>query len=512
LVCAGEKGEVSKRLKAFDPDPAAWEETFNAARPRAIHLNANPSGESYRFSQERMAATLATNVVYPIRTRGRWIRHYTPGRWWDSLYTWDSGFIGLGLLELEPERAIDVLNAYLTEPGDGEAAFIQHGSMVPTQFYLFAELWNRTQDRELLAYFYPRLQQYHRFLAGRLGSSTTRTLQSGLLRPWDYWYNSGGWDDYPPQLTARNNAMYGYVTPVITSAHTIRTAKILRMAAQELDEDSTEYDRDIADLSGALQRYSWDEECGYFSYVLHDDEGKPTTFMRHSSGTNYNMGLDGASPLVADCCTQDQSRQLIAHLMTPGEMWTPIGLSTVDQRAPYYRDDGYWNGAVWMAHQYLFWKALLDQGEADAAYRIAATALALWQQEVERTYNCVEHFIISSGRGAGWHHFGGLSSPVLNWYSAYHRPGRLTVGHNGWVQSLNVGGDSHSLTAEIGLHGNAEQRPIVIATLAANHRYVATWNGEHVPAHPRLPGTTEITLPTGNGRGRLVVKAEGAPS
>ena len=35
------------------------------------------------------------------------------------------------------------------------------------------------------------------FLPGRREDSTTADLQSGLLRPWDYFYNSGGWDDYP---------------------------------------------------------------------------------------------------------------------------------------------------------------------------------------------------------------------------------------------------------------------------------------------------------------------------
>lgn len=301
LVCCGTQAAVHARLAGFDPSPTTWQTTITQARSQVADLTPNPAGESYRFSQERMAATLSANVVYPIRTRGAWIRHCTPGRWWDCLYTWDSGFIGLGLLELDVERAIDLLNAYLTEPGDCDAAFIHHGSPVPTQFYLFLELWNRTQDRELLAYFYPRLQQYHRFLVGRLGSSTTRVMPSGrplqsrLLRTWDYWYNSGGWDDYPPQVYARDHDLYASVTPVVNSAHAIRTAKILRMAALALDEETSEYELDIAELSQSLQQHAWDEEVGYFSYLLHDTNGAPSGFLRHSSGVNFNMGMDGAS-------------------------------------------------------------------------------------------------------------------------------------------------------------------------------------------------------------------------
>ena len=80
-----------------------------------------------------MRAVLCTNVVYPVYTRGQYIRHNTPGRWWDSLYTWDSGFIGMGLAQFSARRGFDCLNAYLTPPGDDEAAFIHHGSLVPAR-------------------------------------------------------------------------------------------------------------------------------------------------------------------------------------------------------------------------------------------------------------------------------------------------------------------------------------------------------------------------------------------
>ena len=95
----------------------------------------------YAYGIERLAATVATNAVYPVRRRGKFIRHYTPGRWWDSLYTWDSGFIGLGLLELEPARSVDNLAAYLTN-ADDDCAFIFHGSPLPVQTWLTWRNWS----------------------------------------------------------------------------------------------------------------------------------------------------------------------------------------------------------------------------------------------------------------------------------------------------------------------------------------------------------------------------------
>ncbi len=490
LVCAGSRDEVMTCLDAAPQTLAAQgERTTLSFASSGFAAGVAAAGQPYLFSQERMAATLLTNVVYPVYTRRRYIRHFTPGKWWDCLYTWDSGFIALGLLELDVERAIDCLNAYTTPPGDPHAAFIHHGSPAPIQIYAFAELWNRTQDRALLAYFYPRLRQMWLFLAGRLGSSTTRTLKSGLLKTWDYFYNSAGWDDYPPQVYVHRHGLEATVAPVINTAHAIRTGKILQMAARALGlpDDVADYEADIAAWTDALNRYSWDAEAGYFSYVMHDDSGRPVGILRHESGANYDMGLDGASPLFAGICRPEQEARLVAWLASPEHMWTRIGISTVDQSAPYFRVDGYWNGAVWFPYQWIVWRALFDLGYADLAHRIGRTALDLWQAEVDATYNCFEHFIVQSGRGAGWHHFGGLSAPVLSWFGAYHRPGRLTCGFDVWVARQEWRDGNRTLVAE--LHGRPR---LLLATMAAGPTYHASWNGragDHVASRVGLRRT-----------------------
>lgn len=505
LVCSGDQADVERELAGFDFEPTAMEAIYQSARTKAVNMESAPSGASYQFSQERIAATTLLNVVYPVYTRRTYIRHSTPGKWWDCLYTWDSGFIGLGLLEIDIERAIDNLNAYVTDPGDPQAAFVHHGSFVPVQFYLFHELWNRTQDRTLLEYFYPRLKQYYLFLAGRSGSSTTRVLKSNLLKTWDYFYNSGGWDDYPPQVHVRLNGLQQTVAPAVTTAHAIRCAKILRAAAEELGAaaDLPLYDEDIATFTAALQTHAWDADSGYFSYVLHDENGRPREFLRHQSGTNFDMGLDGAAPLYAGICTPEQEALLMERLFSPHHMWTQIGISTVDQSAPYYRKDGYWNGAVWFPHQWFYWKAMFDLGHAGRARQIARTALDVWKQEVETSYYCFEHFIVESGRGAGWHQFSGLSTPVMSWYSAYHRPGRLTTGMDAWVRRQDFTGGNRRLEAD--LRFTNPYGASVMAAMQPDLRYTATWNGAPVSMEETLPGVLEIAL---NGReGRLIVSA-----
>ena len=508
LVSQGAEADVRQMLATFDPNAAELETVYQQARQGVVQFLTNPSGEQYRFSQERMAATLLTNVVYPIYTRRSFIRHFTPGKRWDCLYTWDSGFISLGLQNIDLPRGIDCLNTYTTPPGDPQAAFIHHGSPVPVQIYAFQELWNRTRSRDLLAYFYPRMRQFYLFLAGRLGSSTTRVLQSNLLKTWDYFYNSGGWDDYPPQVYTRNNHLEAVVAPVVTTTHIIRTAKILQQAAAALGQQSDiqDYQADIDLFQAALQEISWDEDAGVFSYVVHDEAGRAVNQLHHAGGQNYNLGLDGISPLIAGICRPEQEQRIMQRLQSAEHMWSPVGIVSVDQTADYYREDGYWNGAVWFPHQWFIWKSLLDLGYGDFADRLAHTALDLWREDVGETYNCFEHFIAASRRGTGWHHFGGLSTPVLAWFQAYHRPGTLTCGFDTWIETLKTAEDHHSLRAD--LRRASGGRPwLALAVMDADEQYAVMWNGQPVVSKTRYPGVLEITL---SGSGTLEIRPAAA--
>jgi hypothetical protein len=512
LATTGTKAAVESTITQVPVEESAFERLYTQARAKRhtfqtpARAEAASSGEQYLFSQERMAATLLTNAIYPVYTRRSHIRHYVPGKWWDSIYTWDAGFIGLGLAELDFDRAIDCLNSYTTVPGDPEAAFLHVGTPIAVQIFLFLELWNRTQSRELLEYFYPRLRQYHMFLAGRHGSSTTRRLKSNLLTTWDYFYNTG-WDDYPPQKQMHEEKLARLLAPVITTAYTLRTAKILRAAAKALgeDKDVAIYGEDIDLWTDAIQRNCWDADSGYYSYVMHDVQGMPTGIWRHSSGQNFNMGMDGTTPIVAGIGTPAQFQAQLANLKSDRHLWTRIGLSTVDQSASYYRKDGYWNGAVWMPHQWFVWKAMLDWGEGDFAWQIARTALNLWHKEVDESYHCFEHFLVDSGRGAGWHQFGALSAPVLNWFAAYHLPGKLTAGFDAWIHQCNWSRSNRELDARVEFTPGTAANANLIAAMNSGAKYLATWNGSAAEFKEVLPGVLQISVPRSPGGGQLRV-------
>jgi hypothetical protein len=499
IVCTGNKADVQQQMTRFSQNPSSFSSKEKRAdQPFAGDLE---QGKPFQFSQNMMRTALQSNIVYPIYTQGQFIRHFTPGKWWNSLYTWDGGFIALGLAEVDIEKSIQFLNTYTTPVGS-QSAFIHHGSPVPVQMYAFYDLWNKTQSKELLNYFYPRLKQYYQFMAGELGSSTTNPFKSNLLKTWDYFYNSGGWDDYPPQKAVRDNHLESTVSPVITTSHIIRVAKILRKAAIETGNkaDVKAYDSDIKKFTTALQNTAWDKESGYFGYTEHDETGNATGVFRHTeSGTNFNMGLDGAYPIFSGICTPEQEEILLDKIFSDKHMWTPAGICVVDQQAPYYRIDGYWNGAVWMPHQWFIWKTMLDLGRTDLAWKIAERALDVWKSETDETYFTYEHWFAKTARGAGWHQFGALSAPVLNWYSAYYKPGTVTAGFEVWIdsQSFNADHSKYEATLSFDEATKAHKRSLLVV-MNPEFQYEILINGKKAEAKSRYNGQLEIELPQSN--------------
>ena len=396
-----------------------------AAAPES-GLTAQSGADNMPLGYRLLQATLLTNVVYPIDAFGEPIRHFCPGKNWNSLYTWDCGFIAWAMSEIDPGRGYEIIRQYTTAPEE-EAPFVHHGTPLATQILAIGDVWERGGcDEAQLREIYPRLKRFYDYMSG-----PEYRKASGLLSTWHLFYNSGGWDDYPPQWTLRpQKELRARTAPMVSTSYYIRCAKILRLLAAHLGlkKDIKQYDRDIAAMRKGILDNAWDAQSGYFGYVRHDAEGVPEGLYRTEDGVNFNMGLDGVTPLVAGITDEEQSRRLLQHIFTEGELWSPCGITAVDQRAPYYRIDGYWNGTVWLPHQMILWKTMLDLGLPEKARLIADTALANWERECEDSYNCYEHFMLATGRGGGWNNFSGLSSPIINWYNAYHRSGTVSTG------------------------------------------------------------------------------------
>lgn len=461
-----------------------YERIYEEMRKTAIDLKVNSEGEKYKLSNQILAATLMTNVVYPIYKHGEYIIHHTPGKRWDCLYTWDSGFIGLGMNEIAPKFAEYILDTYLSEEDNKDYAFLHHGSPVPVQIYQLYEMLQKSKNKEQLLSYYSRMRLYYLYLAGKIRGSTTGKFKSGLLSTYYYFYSTSGMDDYPAQVAMMKQNLRDKAAPVISTSQVIRFGKILSILAEKLgkDEDKAEYQEDTERLTAALNKYSWDEDSGYYSYVLHDEKGEPTEKFVTAEKENLNKGLDGIYPIIAGVCNENQKAKILSHLTKESEMHTPFGISAVDKSASYYKVNGYWNGNIWFPHQWFIWKSMLDIGRADIAKDIAHLALDIWKREVEATYYTFEMVNTVTGCGGWFHNFGGLSTPLIMWLKAYYSPGTVNVGFDTYLDKVKFSEDNTHAEIEFTYYGENEKFTL-LAVMSEKGSYRATLDGEEIAAN-----------------------------
>ena len=353
---------------------------------------------------------------------------------------------------------------------------------------------------------YGKMMRYYDFLAGRNGSSTAK-FGNGLLTTYDYWYSCSGMDDYPAQVYMIDRQMMDKICPCISTSHIIRAAKIMRMTALAMgkEDDARRLEADIERFSNALNNLAWDDEAGYYSYTVYDDNKNVIGFLRNENGENMNKGMDGVYPLVAGVVDKGRAQRLLSHIKNPDEMWSKSGISAVDMSASYYFNDGYWNGNVWMAHQWFLWKTMLDMGEADFAFEIAKRALDMWKKETDFSYNTYECFGIETQRGGWFHNFGGLSAPICIWANAYYKPSTVTTGFDVWTDTQAATESSAEISFKY--FGNAEKYTVLVC-LSDKYDYRVTLNSSEIDFVSRDKGIIEITLNGCVKSGELEIKTK----
>lgn len=466
----------------------------------------NAAGQKYDLSTEILKTTLLTNVVYPLYKYGDNVIHFTPGKRWDSFYTWDSGIIGIGVLEYSIEKSQYILETYLSEDDNLDYAFLLHGSLVPTQFAQYFELVKRSRNKHQLYSLYDKMLRYYNYIAGITPGSTTGKFGNNLLTTYDYWYSCSGMDDYPAQVYMIDKQMMHRICPCISTSHVILAAKIMRMVAQAMGKkkDVLNFTNDIERFTNALNELCWDDEAGYYSYTVYDDNKNVTGFLRNENGENMNKGMDGVYPLIAGAAIGDRKNRVLSHIKNPDEMWSESGISAVDMSASYYFDDGYWNGNVWMSHQWFIWKAMFDLGDMDFAFEIANRALNMWKKETDFSYNTYECFGIETQRGGWFHNFGGLSAPICVWANAYYRPGTVTSGFDLWIDNQEI--DDSSAEISFKYFGENEKYGILVC-LSDEHEYEVLLNGERFDFSLRGSGVIELTLDGAVQSGNIKINA-----
>lgn len=483
-----------------------YEKIYSQSKASVEKITLNKAGKKYEFSNELLRAAMFQNTVYPLYHHGDYVVHHTPGKRWDSFYTWDSGFIGLDMNMFNPDIAEYILDLYLSDENNRDYAFLLHGSPVPVHIYQYFDMLCRSNDKKKLYGYYSRVKMFYDFLAGKINGSTTAKFKSGLTTTYEYFYNSSGMDDLPPQAETYRRKLQLVTAPCISSSQVIRTAKLLSIIAKHIgkNEDAEQYEKDIKRISDGLQTYAWDEEAGYFSYVIHDESGNPKEKLRSESGENMNKTMDGIYPLIAGITDKNQTEKILSHIMNENEMMSKVGISAVNMSAGYFATNGYWNGNVWFSHQWFVWKTMLDLGESDFAFKIAKTALDAWKKEVEYSYYTFEMMSITTGRGGWFHNFGGLSAPVNLWAAAYYKAGTFSSGFDTYCEHHSFNSDNTCFKGEFSHYGSNNSTVIVV--MNDNGSYSVKLNGENAEFFEREKGIIEIKIPVNTEKSEIEIQ------
>jgi hypothetical protein len=147
----------------------------------------------------------------------------------------------------------------------------------------------------------------------------------------------------------------------------------------------------------------------------------------------------------------------------------------------------------------------LDLDKPDLAFKIAKKGLDIYQRETDETYYTFEHFLAKSGRGAGWHQFSGLSTPILSWFSAYYKPGTVTTGFEIWIKDQEFNLDNSSYKATLVFDGSTTpHKKCILVCLNPKYTYTAKFDGKEIPFTSPFDGLLSLSLPI-SSEGKLEI-------
>ena len=521
-VPAGERRVVSLALAAgpgLDDDAAAMacsrrvlaaaEDIWAAAQAHRQAQSARWQGSGDEQGVQRMlAAYTAANVIFPMPKGLQMTRGYTPGKRWKSPFTWDQGMHAIGMSAMDPHRAWEIIDGCCQVPSSGEAPVVLHGSPMPLAIYAADMTWRAQRDDMALAKRLPALVAVWRWFAGVHADSPYDPSGRGLLSTYPDFYNGAGMDDHPLQHWIDHHLKRQDIANASATSHALRTAKLIVQMAQHLGEtDVVAECRAFIERASAALMTAWDADSGWFAWTdLANGEWLQTPF---GNGGAANMSLDGVAPLVTGCLPTPVEERLTQHLYDEAGLWTAQGLTAVAAASQSHREDGYWNGNVWIPHQWFMFMACLSNGRSADALRIGEKMLQVWAQATAETDYVYELVDAVSGQGEGHHAFAGLTSPLLPVAQGLRTQGYVTTGWQ--TRVLASYQEAAQLRVQVDVMEAGKQGMLVVWDTSAKYTLSGLPPGAEVQRHAQ--GIWEITAdwPVGEQRFQINTKSAAAP-
>ena len=408
LLTAGRIDDILKRKEA----------DYTARRPSVTGLFAGAPEAIGNSMFWNSVYAQSADSIFPSIGR-RWAHQF--GGW--MVGEWDC-FFGSLLTSLEDKaQTVAAIKAILLGQTDTGmvpstlygAGSVWDSSQPPIGSYMVWKVYQRLQDRELLAWAYPRLKKWHEWwLHDRGDGQPWRDGNRDGLLEWGSDRGSAhsvggrgflyvakwetGMDDSPmyDDVTYDPHTYTMNLDDVALNSYYASDTECLAKIAAILgkDEDATAFTTEYEHLKRLIREKLWNERDGIYENRYWTGE-----FSKRLSPTNFY-------PIYAGIATPEQAKRMVEdHLQNPQEFWGEYVIPSIARNDPAFPDQYYWRGSIWAPSNYLVYQGLMRYGFDKLAFELAAKSYKLFMDDWKANQHYNEQYLAWGGYGGGDPHY-----------------------------------------------------------------------------------------------------------
>ena len=406
-----EAGRIDAILKQKSED-------YASRRPKATGLF---EGSAEAIGNSMFWNTLyapSNGLIFPSISR-HWANGF--GGW--VVGEWDCFFGSLlTSLEDQAQTVAQIKAILLAQNESGNVPNVASGSGTtpdraepPVGAFTVWKEYEKFQDRETLAWAYPRLVKWHdRWFHDRGDGQPWRDGNRDGLLEWGSDRGStpsvGGrgsfqqakwesgmddspmWDEaaYDPKAYTMNLDDVG-----LNSLYALDTECLAKMAAVlGNSEDSARFAKEYERIKQVVRERLWNDSDGIYENRFWDGR-----FSKRLSPTNFY-------PMFAGIATPEQAGRMVKdHLLNPREFWGTYVAPTIARDDPAFKDQFYWRGDIWGPTNYMLYEGL-DRYQFDqVALDYAEKNYALFMDDWRSNQHDDEQYHAWGGNGGGGTHY-----------------------------------------------------------------------------------------------------------
>jgi hypothetical protein len=390
------------------------------------YIGHRPSlGGLFEGAAEALSNSLFWNTVYiapydlafPAATRA-----WAADDGW-VVFVWDNFFAAMMASQEDgATAAAGVKSVLLGQTASGLVPNMASGigstpdrSQPPVGSYCVWKVYERTRDRSMLEWAYPRLKKWHGWWFKDRGDgqpwrdgnrdgllewgsdkgSEPAIVDRGVFKApkWESgmddspMFDDAGYDEHAYTMKLTDVGLNSYYT---LDAECL--SKLARILGRE--EDSRRFAAEYETMKQRVRERLWNDADGLYENRRWNGE-----FSKRMSPTNFY-------PLLAGIATPEQAKRMVAeHLLNPNEFWGEFVVPSIARNDPAFSDQFYWRGSIWAASNYLVYLGLDRYRFDQEAFELAAKSYRLFMADWNAHQRSNENYLASGGNAGGDPHY-----------------------------------------------------------------------------------------------------------